>query len=46
MQTPGVELNKVFRYVRDDVLRETKRQQEPFFYGSLPGDDFYFIANK
>jgi len=46
MQTPGVELNKVFRYVRDDVLRETKRQQEPFFYGSLPGDDFYFIAKK
>lgn len=46
MQTPGVELNKVFRLVRDDVLRETKRQQEPFFYGSLPGEDFFFVANK
>jgi tetratricopeptide (TPR) repeat protein len=46
MQTPGIELNKVFRLVRDDVLRETKRQQEPFFYGSLPGEDFFFVANK
>ena len=40
--TPGVEINKLFRLVRDDVLAATARRQEPFVYGSLPGDDFYF----
>jgi len=40
---PGVEVNKLFRLVRDDVLDATGRKQEPFVYGSLPGrQDFYF----
>jgi uncharacterized caspase-like protein len=41
---PGVEINKVFRRVRDDVLRSTNYRQEPFAYGSLSAQDFYFIA--
>jgi uncharacterized caspase-like protein len=41
--TPGVEINKLFRLVRDDVLAATGRKQEPFVYGSLPGEDFYFV---
>jgi hypothetical protein len=28
---------------RDDVIAATGRKQEPFVYGSLPGEDFYFI---
>jgi hypothetical protein len=32
----------LFRLVRDDVVAATKRRQEPFTYGSLPGEDFYF----
>ena len=40
--TPGVEINKLFRLVRDDVLAATSRKQEPFVYGSLPGEDFFF----
>jgi uncharacterized caspase-like protein len=40
MLTPGLELRKVFGLVRDDVLTATKRQQEPFIYGTLGGDDF------
>jgi uncharacterized caspase-like protein len=40
--TPGIEINKLFRLVRDDVLAATNNKQEPFVYGSLPGDDFYF----
>jgi hypothetical protein len=40
--TPGIEINKLFRLVRDDVLTATGRKQEPFVYGSLPGEDFYF----
>jgi uncharacterized caspase-like protein len=42
--TPGIEINKLFRFVRDDVLAATGRRQEPFVYGSLPGEDFYFAA--
>ncbi len=41
---PGLEINRVFRAVRDDVLAETDRRQEPFVYGSLPNEDFYFKA--
>ena len=40
--TPGLEINKLFRLVHDDVLAATGRRQEPYVYGSLPGEDFYF----
>ena len=43
--TPGVEINKIFRLVRDDVMEATAGLQEPYTYGSLPGkEDFYFVA--
>ena len=41
---PNVEINKFFRLVRDDVLTSTGRKQEPFVYGSLPSEDFFFVA--
>jgi tetratricopeptide (TPR) repeat protein len=42
--TPGVEINKVFRLVRDDVMEASAGRQEPYTYGSLPGNqDFYFV---
>jgi tetratricopeptide (TPR) repeat protein len=45
--TPGVEIGKVFRLVRDDVMEATAGRQEPFVYGSLPGgEDFYFVAAR
>jgi uncharacterized caspase-like protein len=45
--TPGVEINKVFRLVRDDVMEATAGRQEPYTYGSLPGrEDFFFVAAK
>lgn len=40
--TPGLEINLVFRKVRDDVLTATNRKQEPFTYGSLPSEAFFF----
>jgi tetratricopeptide (TPR) repeat protein len=46
MPTPGLEIGKLFRKVRDDVLSATGRKQEPFIYGSLPGDDLYFVSGK
>ena len=45
LATPGVEINKIFRLVRDDVMEATAGRQEPFTYGSLPGrEDFYFVT--
>jgi tetratricopeptide (TPR) repeat protein len=43
--TPGVEINKIFRLVRDDVMEATAGRQEPYTYGSLPGkEDFFFVG--
>jgi tetratricopeptide (TPR) repeat protein len=42
LATPGTELNFVFRRVRDEVLALTAGRQEPFTYGSLPAEEFYF----
>jgi uncharacterized caspase-like protein len=43
--TPGVEINKLFRLVRDDVMEATAGRQEPYTYGSLPGrEDFFFVS--
>jgi len=42
--TPNVEINKLFRLVRDDVFEATAGRQEPYTYGSLPGrEDFFFV---
>ena len=42
----GVEINKVFRLIRADVLSATKNAQDPAVYSSLPPEDFYFIPPK
>jgi tetratricopeptide (TPR) repeat protein len=39
---PGLEISLLFRKVRDEVYTKTSRQQEPFTYGSLPAQPFYF----
>jgi tetratricopeptide (TPR) repeat protein len=45
LPTPGIEINKLFRLVRDDVMAATGGRQEPFTYGSLPGrEDYYFVS--
>src|ERR1700759_3215469 len=36
---PGLDVRKAFGFVRDDVLKSTANQQEPFVYGSLGGED-------
>jgi uncharacterized caspase-like protein len=47
LQTPGVEVRRLFDYVRDDVMDVTNRKQKPFSYGSISGrQDFYFVAGK
>jgi tetratricopeptide (TPR) repeat protein len=42
LRQPGLEISMLFRFVRDDVLAATGRKQEPFVYGSLPSEPFYF----
>ena len=39
---PGLEVNFLFRRIRDSVMRETNSQQMPFTYGSLPSTEIYF----
>jgi hypothetical protein len=43
LSEPGVDVDKMFRLVIDDVLDATGNKQEPFMYGSLTArQDFYF----
>ena len=42
LDRPGVEINKLFRLVRDDVLAATSGAQEPYTYGSTSGRDLFF----
>jgi tetratricopeptide (TPR) repeat protein len=42
IEEPNLEVNFLFRRVRDDVRASTKRQQEPFLYGSLGSEPLYF----
>jgi tetratricopeptide (TPR) repeat protein len=44
LETPGLDIGLMFRKVRDQVLARTNNVQEPFTYGSLPGEEFYFKA--
>ncbi|QOZ54511.1 caspase family protein [Bradyrhizobium sp. CCBAU 53338] len=46
LPTPGLDLRKAFGFVRDDVLKNTSYQQEPYVYGSLGGDDVALVAAK
>jgi len=39
---PGLEIGLLFRKVRDAVYTRTGKQQEPFTYGSLPAQPFFF----
>jgi hypothetical protein len=41
LETPGLEINFVFRRTRDAVVAATNRRQEPHVYGSLSGAEIY-----
>jgi tetratricopeptide (TPR) repeat protein len=42
IEEPGLEINFLFRKVRDDVRKKTERRQEPFLYGSLGSEPIFF----
>ena len=41
IETPGLEISFLFRNVRDEVMTATKREQQPFVYGSLSKEAIY-----
>ena len=41
IEEPGLEINFLFRRVRDEVRRKTDRRQDPFVYGSLGSDSMF-----
>jgi tetratricopeptide (TPR) repeat protein len=43
LTTPGLEIDLLFRNVRDDVMEETNREQQPFVYGVLSRDPVYLV---
>jgi hypothetical protein len=44
LETPGLEVNFLFRHVREDVINSTRREQQPFIYGSLSPQPIYLKA--
>jgi formylglycine-generating enzyme required for sulfatase activity len=42
IETPGLEVNYLFRNVREAVLNATNFRQEPVVYGALPSAEIYF----
>lgn len=43
LDTPGLDVRRLFGRVRDDVLKATGQVQEPATYGSLGGDAVYLV---
>jgi peptidoglycan hydrolase-like protein with peptidoglycan-binding domain len=41
LEMPGLEINFLFRNVRDDVITATNSEQQPFIYGSLTKEAIY-----
>ncbi len=46
MDEDGIELGRFFRRVTSSVLAATNNQQEPFVYGRIPDEDFFFKPPK
>jgi uncharacterized caspase-like protein len=42
IEEPGLEINFLFRKIREEVRTKTQRQQEPYTYGSLSSELLYF----
>jgi hypothetical protein len=46
IETPNLELRRLFDLVRDDVLASTGHRQQPFTYGSLSGSEDFFFETR
>jgi uncharacterized caspase-like protein len=45
IEKPGLEIDLLFRTVRDSVRRLTRNQQQPFTYSSLPGEALFLCPS-
>jgi len=43
LPAPGVDVRSMFGKVRDEVVSETGGKQRPFLYGSMGGQEFFFV---
>lgn len=43
LPAPGVDVRIMFGKVRDEVVSETGGKQRPFLYGSMGGQEFFFV---
>ena len=43
LQTPGLEIGKLFRQLHDEVQAATNGAQQPVLFGSLSSQDYYFL---
>jgi len=46
IETPDLEVRFLFATVRDDVMADTHREQQPYIYGSLSKDMVYLKASS
>jgi len=44
LATPGLDVRIAFGRIRDEVLRMTRKRQEPFVYGSLGGSNVALVS--
>ena len=44
LEEPGLDVGRLFRKVRDEVLRETGGSQKPVEYSALPAEDVYLAS--
>jgi hypothetical protein len=43
LETPGLEINYLFRNIHDEVTSATQQRQEPYIYGTLSKDPIYLV---
>jgi hypothetical protein len=46
VRRPGLEVRRLFDFVRDDVMEATDRRQQPYTYQSLGRPEYFFVAGK
>lgn len=46
IEEQGLEINFLFRKIRDDVLKKTNKRQDPIVYGALGSEPLYFASTR
>jgi uncharacterized caspase-like protein len=46
LRKPGLEVRRLFDFVRDDVMEATGRRQQPYTYQSLGRPEYFFVPGR